>query len=59
MNEYLGDGLHVSFDGFQFRLYTDRMDGTHEVYLDPGTLNSFQSFIKRCSETYKTAGSTT
>lgn len=43
---YLGDGLFVSFDGYQIRLYTERMGGTHEVFLDPGTLRAFQDYVK-------------
>jgi hypothetical protein len=42
---YLGDGLYASFDGFQVRLYTVRVDGTHEVFLDGPTLARFQAFI--------------
>ena len=40
--EYLGDGLYVEFDGYQFRLYTDpQTRGRHEVYLEPAVLASF------------------
>jgi hypothetical protein len=44
--EYLGDGLYVSFDGFQFRLWTERDSGVHEVFLDPQTLESFLAYVK-------------
>lgn len=43
---YLGDGLYADFDGFQFRLYTERENGIHEVYLDGPTLAAFLAFHK-------------
>lgn len=42
---YLGDGLYASFDGYQIRLYTERADGTHEVFLDSSTLVAFERFV--------------
>jgi hypothetical protein len=42
---YLGDGLYASFDGYQIRLYTERGDGTHEVFLDDRTLAQFERFV--------------
>lgn len=47
---YLGDGLYAEFDGYQFKLYTDR-DGLppttrHEVYLDRYVLDNFLTFVK-------------
>ena len=32
--EYLGDGLYASFDGWQIKLRAPRDGGDHEVYLD-------------------------
>jgi hypothetical protein len=43
---YLGDGCFVSFDGWQFRLRAPREFGDHEVFLEPGTLHSFEQFVK-------------
>jgi hypothetical protein len=43
---YLGDGLYVDYDGYQFELYTDREDGRHTVYLDPDVLERFISYTK-------------
>lgn len=43
---YLGDGLYASFDGFQFRLWTQRLGGVHEVFLDDSTLAAFELFVK-------------
>jgi hypothetical protein len=31
---YLGDGVYISYDGWQFRLRVNREAGDH-VYLDP------------------------
>lgn len=42
---YLGDGLYASFDGFQIRLYTERGNGVHEVFLDDNTLEAFERFV--------------
>jgi hypothetical protein len=46
MKDYLGDGLFVEFDGFQFRLYTERDSGTHEVFLEPHMVAVFLDFVK-------------
>ena len=44
---YLGDGLYVRDEGFQFRLFTERGAGNvHEVYLDDHVLTSFVKFIE-------------
>lgn len=46
--EYLGDGLYVKDEGFQFLLYTDRMhEGRHYVGLDSHVLSAFLAFIER------------
>jgi hypothetical protein len=41
--EYLGDGLYASFDGYQIRLRGFGVD--HEVFLDQTTLQAFLGFI--------------
>jgi hypothetical protein len=46
-DEHLGDGLFVSFDGWQYRLWTERSDGVHEVFLEPGVVVAFQNYIER------------
>lgn len=40
-SEYLGDGLYCDFDGWQFRLWTEREDGVHEVFLEPSVIARF------------------
>jgi len=50
MDEYLGDGLYVHYDGHQYRLYTERAEGTDEVFLDPYVLKAFQDFVKKTQQ---------
>lgn len=45
--EYLGDGLYMSFDGWQFCLRAPRENGDHVVYLEPYVLKQFNEFAKR------------
>ena len=45
---YLGDGLYVSYDGYQFKLMANSHSmPTDVVYLDHYTVNAFVSFVKR------------
>jgi hypothetical protein len=45
--KYLGDGAYVDDEGFQIRLWTDRSDGVHEVYLDSDALLTLFQFLER------------
>ena len=45
--EYLGDGLYVSFDGHQFCLRAPRYNGDHVVFLDPSVLQAFDDYRRR------------
>lgn len=45
--EYLGDGLYVSFDGWQFCLRAPRENGDHVVYLEPNALKRFNYYAER------------
>lgn len=47
IQEYLGDGLYVEFDGYQYRLFAPRPGGVHEVFLDSFILDKFNEFAKR------------
>lgn len=38
---YLGDGLYMSYDGWQVCLRAPRSDGDHVVYLEPAVLQAF------------------
>jgi hypothetical protein len=49
LKTYLGDGLYAEFDGYQFRLFTDRSGGygtdIHEVYLDSEVMTGLFAFV--------------
>jgi hypothetical protein len=47
LTDYLGDGLHVEFDGSSFRLYTERENGINEVFLDASVLRNFLAFVEQ------------
>lgn len=42
--EYLGDGLYVSFDGWSLWLRAPREDGDHRVALDPHVYRQFCAY---------------
>lgn len=47
---FLGDGLYVSFDGYQIWLRAPREDGDHRVALEPQVwhrLNEYVAALKR------------
>ena len=48
---YLGDGLFVWFDGWQVKLRAPRIDGDHEVYLEPPVLDAFLSWLEQLRTT--------
>ena len=45
--EYLGDGLYASFDGFMFTLRAPREHGDHWVGLEPGVMKAFDEYRER------------
>jgi len=51
--EYLGDGLYASFDGFGYKLRARRENGDHWVYLEiPQVLAAFDRFRKEVEDRY-------
>jgi hypothetical protein len=44
--EYLGDGVFASFDGYQIKLRTPRQYGDHIVYLDQRTLDALLEYMQ-------------
>lgn len=44
--EYLGDGLYVSFDGWHFVLRSPKEGGENVIYLEPIALQGFEKFIR-------------
>lgn len=45
--EYLGDGLYASFDGWSVWLRAPRENGDHTVALDPDVLAELNRFAAR------------
>lgn len=47
-DQFLGDGLYVSFDGWQYRVYaTNGICTTNEVFLEPSVLRAFENYVTR------------
>lgn len=49
--EYLGDGLYASFDGYQIQLRAPDVYGDRVVYLEPSVLKAFEDYVKRLMST--------
>lgn len=47
MEEYLGDGVYVSFDGFAITLRAPREHGDHFIVLEPRELKALIDYAKR------------
>jgi hypothetical protein len=45
--EYLGDGLYASSDGYQVWLRAPRNDGDHLVALEPPVLDALNRYVAR------------
>ena len=48
---YLGDGLYVSFDGWQIWLRAPRQDGDHKVALEPEVFTSLLLWAEKLDAT--------
>lgn len=48
--EYLGDGVYVSFDGFAITLRAPRPHGDHFIVLEPREFNALVDYAKRARE---------
>jgi hypothetical protein len=44
---YLGDGAYVQDDGIQVRLFVNRSEGEHEVFLEPQALQKLVDFVRK------------
>lgn len=54
---YLGDGVYVSFDGYQLRLTTS--SGTHitnEIFLEPGIYSNLVKYVDKIRESVTPGG---
>lgn len=45
--EYLGDGLYASFDGWSIWLRAPREDGNHRVALEPAVYVALLEYAKK------------
>lgn len=45
--EYIGDGVYVSFDGYQLCLRAPREGGDHFVYLEPTVYSNLTDYMER------------
>lgn len=48
-NEYLGDGVYASFDGYHVNLATNHHDN-HVVALEPNVVNKLREYFARVDE---------
>ncbi len=52
--EYLGDGLYVSHDGWQIILRAPRIEGDHWVALEPNVFVALVDYARRIREARET-----
>lgn len=50
---YIGDGVYVRFDGFQFWLRTPVVGSENMIALEPSTLNEFLRYVRDIKESLK------
>ena len=48
--EYLGDGVYVSFDGYAITLRAPREHGDHYVVLEPREFKALTDYVSRALE---------
>lgn len=48
--EFLGDGLYVSFDGYALTLRAPRLGGDHFVVLEPQVYFALVDYVKRLEQ---------
>ena len=48
--EYLGDGVYVSFDGFAITLRAPREHGDHFIVLEPRELKALIDYAKQVTK---------
>jgi hypothetical protein len=49
IQDYIGDGVYVEFDGYGIWLRANSPDSPKEVYLEPEVLMALNRFFKRCT----------
>jgi len=50
-DEYLGDGVYASFDGYQIWLKTERETGWHEIALEPPVFERLLEYRQNLART--------
>jgi len=50
--EYIGDGVYASFDGYHIWLRTERDDVVHTIALEPQVLEALVTYRHRLIEKY-------
>lgn len=54
MEEYLGDGVYIFFDGFGFWLKANGPENNNDrIYLEPEVLKALNEFVERSTENNK------
>jgi len=54
--DYLGDGLYIKYDGWNFWLRAPRTGGDHYVAIEPEVLASFLEFIRKARPELRSIG---
>lgn len=49
MQDYIGDGVYVEFDGFGIELRANDPENPNSIYLEPKVLEALNRFAKRCA----------
>lgn len=47
VQDYIGDGVYVSYQGFDIQISTPRSDGDHTVFLEPHVFAELVRFARR------------
>ena len=42
---YLGDGIYIEYDGYQFTLRTQRDEGEHRIHLDAYVMRTLEDHL--------------
>ncbi len=45
--KYLGDGAYIEDHGYEYRIFCERSEGEHEVYLDGDAIDSLFRFLEK------------
>lgn len=59
--QYLGDGVYVSHDGYQFRLTTENGDNgppIDEIFLEPSVFSALAQYVAKITARPAPAGTT-